>query len=86
MSEGWSALDEEVCGEAHLAGPTLRLRVYSSGNLYPSPARSALLVHFFHVFMTECVKPLRHLERLSAMSSRSTNQNAEFGQLSATCC
>jgi hypothetical protein len=36
--------------------------------------------------MTECVKPLRHLVRLSAKSFRSTNQNAPFGRLSTTCC
>jgi hypothetical protein len=36
--------------------------------------------------MTKCVKPLRHLERLSAKSSCSTNQNAPFGRLSTTCC
>jgi hypothetical protein len=36
--------------------------------------------------MTKCVKPLRHLVRLGAMSSRSTNQNAPFGRLRATCC
>jgi len=36
--------------------------------------------------MTKCVNPLRHLERLSAKSSRSTNQNAPFGRLSTTCC
>jgi len=36
--------------------------------------------------MAKCVKPLTHLERLSAKSSRSTNQNAPFGRLSTTCC
>ena len=36
--------------------------------------------------MTKCVKPLRHLVRLSAKSSRSTNQNAQFGRLSTACC
>jgi len=36
--------------------------------------------------MTKCVKPLRRLERLSAKSSRSPNQNAPFGQLSTACC
>jgi len=40
----------------------------------------------FNSFMTKCLKPLRHLVRLSAKSSRSTNQNAPFGRLSTTCC
>jgi len=31
--------------------------------------------------MTKCVKPLRQLVRLSAESSRSTNQNAPLGRL-----
>jgi hypothetical protein len=35
-----------------------------------------------YIDMTKCVKPLRHLVRLSAKSSRSTNQNAPFGRLS----
>jgi hypothetical protein len=36
--------------------------------------------------MTKWVKPLGHLERLSAKSYRSTNQNAPFGRLSTTGC
>jgi hypothetical protein len=36
--------------------------------------------------MTKCVNPLRHSLRLSAKSSRSTNQNAPFERLSTTCC
>ena len=32
-----------------------------------------------HDYMTKCVKPLRHLERRSAKSSRSSNQNVPFG-------
>jgi len=36
--------------------------------------------------MTKCTKPLRQVVRLSAKSSRSTNQNAPFGRLSTTRC
>ena len=36
--------------------------------------------------MTKCVKPLLHLKRRSAKSSRSTNHNAPSGRLRTTCC
>jgi hypothetical protein len=36
--------------------------------------------------MTKCVKPLRHLVRLSAKSFLWTTQNAPFGRLGTTCC
>jgi hypothetical protein len=45
------------------------------------PATHLSLRHRMSFNMTKCVKPLGHLVRLSAKSSRSTNQNAPFRRL-----
>jgi len=59
----------------HVRRPPRRAAVFALQRLQPPGSP-----------MTKCVKPLRHLERISTKSSRSTNQNAPFGRLSTTCC
>jgi hypothetical protein len=62
----------------HVSGPSSFAQLAFQGvTRYPNAVASEL---------TKCVKPLRHLVRLSAKSSRSTNQNASFGRLSTACC